>query len=142
MLLLAITIMSSHHSIKKFVASRPTPDVSRDRRIIIITNQIVHYINKDAAKIRDLLPLFGNKNQKRREPPSQRSPVRRRMMRRKEMMRQVRCKLFFPRLTWGRVASRWILGRRMRRGLTRIPMVGRRGKLLTIIKVCFFFFVC
>jgi hypothetical protein len=28
----------------------------------------------------------------------------------------------------------------MRRGLTRIPLVGRRGKLLTIIKVFFIFF--
>jgi hypothetical protein len=124
------------------VASKPTPNVSQDRRIIIITDQIVHYINKDAAKIRNhLLPLFGNKNQKRREPSSQRSPVRRRRMRSKEMMHQVRCKLIFPGLIWGRIASRWILGRRVRGGLTRIPLVGRRGKLLAIIKVRFFFFI-
>jgi hypothetical protein len=31
-------------------------------------------------------------------------------------------------------------GRRIRRGLTRIPLVGRRGKLLTIIEVFFIFF--
>jgi hypothetical protein len=61
-------------------------------------------------------------------------------MRSKEMMRQVRCKVFFPGLIWGRSTSRRILGRRVRGGLTRIPSVGRRGKLLAIIKVCFFFF--
>jgi hypothetical protein len=62
-------------------------------------------------------------------------------MRSKEMMRQVRCKVFFPRLIWGRSTSRRILGQRVRGGLTRIPLVGRRGKLLAIIKVCFFFII-
>jgi hypothetical protein len=61
-------------------------------------------------------------------------------MRSKEMLCQVRCKLFFPRLIWGRITSRRILGRRVRGGLTRIPLVGRRGKLLAIIKISFFFF--
>jgi hypothetical protein len=60
-------------------------------------------------------------------------------MRSKEMMRHVRCKVFFPRLIWGRSTSRRTLGRRVRGGLTRIPLVGRRGKLLAIIKVSFFF---
>jgi hypothetical protein len=50
--------------------------------------------------MRILLPLFGNKNQKRREPPSHKSPLRR-MMRTKELMRQVSCKVFFPRMSWG-----------------------------------------
>jgi hypothetical protein len=66
-------------------------------------------------------------------------PLRRRR-RIKELMRQVSCKVFFPRLSWGRIAARRILGRTIRRGLTRIPLVGRRGKLLTIIKVFFIFF--
>jgi hypothetical protein len=83
---------------------------------------------------------LATRTKKRREPPIQRSPVRRRLMRSKEMMRQVRCKVFFPGLIWGRSTSRRILGRRVRGGLTRIPSVGRRGKLLAIIKVCFFFF--
>jgi hypothetical protein len=61
-------------------------------------------------------------------------------MQSEEMVRQVRGKVFFPRLIRGRSTSRRILGRRVR-GLTRIPMVGRRGKLLAIIKVGFFFFV-
>jgi hypothetical protein len=66
------------------------------------------------------------------------SPQRRR--RAKELRRQVRCKVFFPRLSWGRIAARWILGWRIRRRLTRIPLVGRRGKLLTIIEIFFLFF--
>jgi hypothetical protein len=65
-------------------------------------------------------------------------PLRRRRI--KELMRQVSCKMFFPRLSWGRIAARRILGRRIRKRLTRIPLVGRRGKLLTIIKVFFIFF--
>jgi hypothetical protein len=65
------------------------------------------------------------------------SPLMRRRI--KELMHQVSCKVFFPRLSWGRIAGRRILGQRIRRGLTRIPLVGRRGKLLTIIKVFFIF---
>jgi hypothetical protein len=62
-------------------------------------------------------------------------------MRSKEMMCQVRCKVFFPRLIWGEEHFQKDPGRRVRGGLTRIPLVGRRGKLLAIIKVCFFFIV-
>ena len=64
--------------------------------------------------LRNLLPLFGNKNQKEREPPIQRSLVRRRLMRSKEVVRQVRGKVFFPRLIRGRSTSRRILGQRVR----------------------------
>jgi hypothetical protein len=106
---------------------------------------IVHYKNKGycikGTAIINLLPLFGNKNQKERETPVQGSPVGRRMMRSKEVVRQVRGKVFLPRLIRGRSTARRILGRRVRGRLARIPVIRRRDKLLTIIKISFFFFV-
>jgi hypothetical protein len=60
------------------------------------------------------------------------------MMRSKEVVRQVRGKVFLPRL---RSTARRILGRRIRGRLARIPVIRRRDKLLTIIKISFFFFV-
>jgi hypothetical protein len=77
-------------------------------------------------------------NTKKERTTSHTSPLRRR--RTKELMRQVSCKVFFLKLSWGRIAARRIPGRRIRRELTRIPLVGRRGKLLTIIKEFFIFF--
>jgi hypothetical protein len=59
------------------------------------------------------------------------------MMRSKEVVRQVRGKVFLPRL---RSTARRILGRRIRGRLARIPVIRRRDKLLTIIKISFFFF--
>jgi hypothetical protein len=58
-------------------------------------------------------------------------------MRSKEVVRQVRGKVFLPRL---RSTARRILGRRVRGRLARIPGIRRRDKLLTIIKISFFFF--
>jgi hypothetical protein len=86
---------------------------SYDRPIIIINRLFVTKI-EGTASLRNLLPLFGNKNQKEREPPIQRLPVRRRLMRSKEVVRQVRGKVFFPRLIRGRSTARRILGRRVR----------------------------
>jgi hypothetical protein len=62
-------------------------------------------------------------------------------MRSKEVVRQVRGKVFFPRLIRGRSTARRILGRRVRGRLARIPVIRRRDKLLTFIKISFFFFV-
>jgi hypothetical protein len=62
-------------------------------------------------------------------------------MRSKEVVRQVRGKVFVPRLVRGRSTARRILGRRVRGRLARIPVIRRRDKLLTIIKKSFFFFV-
>jgi hypothetical protein len=59
------------------------------------------------------------------------------MMRSKEVVRQVRGKVFLPRL---RSTARRILGRRIRGRVARIPVIRRRDKLLTIIKISFFFF--
>jgi hypothetical protein len=61
-------------------------------------------------------------------------------MRSKEVVRQVRGKVFLPRLIRGRSTARRILGRRVRGRLARIPVIRRRDKLLTIIKISFFFF--
>jgi hypothetical protein len=58
------------------------------------------------------------------------------MMRSKEVVRRVRGKVFLPRL---RSTARRILGRRIRGRLARIPVIRRRDKLLTIIKISFFF---
>jgi hypothetical protein len=46
---------------------------------------------------------------------------------------------FLPRLSWGRIAARWILGRRIGRRWIRIPLVGRRDILLSVIKKFFLF---
>jgi hypothetical protein len=62
------------------------------------------------------------------------------MMRSKEVVRQVRGKVFFPRLGRGRSTARGILGRRVRGRLARIPVIRRLDKLLPIIKISFFFF--
>jgi hypothetical protein len=62
-----------------------------------------------------------------------------------ELRRQICCKVFFPRLSWGRIAARRILGRRIGGRLTRIPLVGRRDILLSVIKKLFlstFFIFC
>jgi hypothetical protein len=83
-------------------------------RPIIITNRLFVTKIEGTASLRNLLHLFGNKNQKEREPPIQRSPFRRRLMRSKEVVRQVRGKVFFPRLIPGRSTARRILGRRVR----------------------------
>jgi hypothetical protein len=60
-------------------------------------------------------------------------------MRSKEVVRQVRGKVFLSRLVRGRSIARRILERRVRGRLARIPVIWRRDKLLTIIKISFFF---
>jgi hypothetical protein len=62
------------------------------------------------------------------------------MMMSKEVVRQVRGKVFLPRLGRGRSTARGILGWRVRGRLARIPVIRRRDKLLPIIKINFFFF--
>jgi hypothetical protein len=63
------------------------------------------------------------------------------MMRSKEVVRQVRGKVFLSRLGRRRSIARRVLGRRVRGRLSRIPVIRRRDKLLTIIIKSFFFFV-
>jgi hypothetical protein len=58
-------------------------------------------------------------------------------MRSKEVVRQVRGKVFLPRLVRGRSTARRILRRRVRGRLARIPVIRRRDKPLTIIKISF-----
>ena len=64
----------------------------------------------------------------------------RRMMRSEQVVRQVRGKVFLSRLGRRRSTARRVLGRRVRGRLARIPVIRRRDKLLTIIKISFFFF--
>jgi hypothetical protein len=130
---------SSHHIIKMFMASEPCMHHTIDQ--IVITNRLFITKIEGTASLINLLFLFGNKNQKEREMPIQRSPVGRRLMRSKEVVCQVRGKVFFPRLIRGRSTARRILGRRVRGRLARIPVIGRRDKLFTIIKISFFFFI-
>jgi hypothetical protein len=62
------------------------------------------------------------------------------MMRSEEVVRQVRSKMFLSKLGRRRSTARWVLGRRVRERLARIPVIRRRDKLLRIIKISFFFF--